>query len=48
MAECFLVSAVCAALSTLSDALCYYQPDDLYYSPQEAVDEARASLGLIK
>ncbi len=48
MAECFLVSSICAALATLCDALNYYEPDDLYYTPSEMVDEARSALKAIK
>jgi len=47
-AECFFVTAVWAVLGTLADAVCYYQPDDLYYTPQEAVDEARAMLASVE
>jgi len=39
---------VWAVLGTLADAVCYYQPDDLYYTPQEAVDEARAMLASVE
>ena len=48
MAECFLVNSVCAALATLSGALIYYQPDDLYYASTEIADEARAALKSVK
>jgi len=48
MAEGFFVTALCAVLGALADAVCYYQPDDLYYTPQESVDEARATLAMVE
>jgi hypothetical protein len=44
MIECVLVSSVCAALSSLSDAIVYYQPDELFYTTDEIVAEALLSL----
>lgn len=40
MTECALVTSVCAALSSLSAAIVYYQPDELFYTTEEIVAEA--------
>jgi hypothetical protein len=44
MAETFAVSAICAALASVYGAIVYYQPDDLYYTPEDAAEEARTAL----
>jgi len=48
MAETALVSSVCAALASATDAIIYYEPDDLYYSQEDSLAEAKTALSSIK
>jgi hypothetical protein len=36
MAECAIISAICAVLVSLAKAIIYYEPDDLYYDSFES------------
>ncbi len=48
MTEYALVSSVCAALAAAADAVIYYEPDDLYYSPAESLADAQSVLASSK
>ncbi len=44
MAECGLVNSIAAALSTIAEALVYYQPDELIYTAEDILAEAFSAL----
>lgn len=48
MAECACVLIVSAALAKSFGAVVHYSDDDLFYSAEQCVDEARAALQLIR
>jgi hypothetical protein len=44
MAECACVLIVCAALAKCANAIVHYQDDDIVYSTEQLIEEARAAL----